>query len=91
MKPSIEKERKLYDALKRITMYEPPGRLRRQAEKEYGLPAGEVIEMAYENVLSEAKDAIRGMRRPGAGPRKPAAGSRQPEELGDPESVVGFE
>lgn len=64
MKPSLERERKLYDALKRITMYEPPERLKRNAEKEYGLKGSEAVEMAYENVLAEAKGAIRAMRRP---------------------------
>jgi hypothetical protein len=60
----MSKELKLYDALKRITMYQSPSQLRKSAEKQYGLSAEEVIEMAYENVLIEAKNAIKGMRRP---------------------------
>lgn len=64
MKPSLDRERKLYDALKRITMYYPPDQLRKRALKEYGLDATEAIEMAYENVLAEAKAALKGMRRP---------------------------
>ena len=64
MKPSIEREQRLYDALKRITKYMPPDRLRKCSEKEYGLGAEEAVDMAYENILTEAKNAIRGMRRP---------------------------
>lgn len=58
-----EREQKLYDALKRITQYDMPDRLRRRAERDYGLDGDEAIEMAYENVLIEAKKAIAGMRR----------------------------
>lgn len=56
----------LYDALKRITAYMPPSKLRKKAEKLYGLEGDEAIEMAYENVLDEARIAIRGVRRPEA-------------------------
>lgn len=59
-----EKARTFYDALKRITQYDNPERLRRRAEKDYGLDGFEAIEMAYENVLAEAKRAIKGKRRP---------------------------
>lgn len=55
MKPSLERERKLYDALKQITMYESPEKLRKCAEKQYGLEPAKVIEMAYENVLATAR------------------------------------
>lgn len=58
-------EQRLYDALKRITAYSSPDKLRQTAQKTYGLEPDEAIEAAYENVLEEAKDAIRGMRRPG--------------------------
>lgn len=61
---SIEREQRLYDALKRITQYMPPNKLRAKAGKLYGLAADEAVEMAYENVLAEAAKAIRGMRRP---------------------------
>lgn len=57
-------EQKLYDALKHITQYESPAKLRRMAEGEYGLTGDEVIEAAYENVLEEARAAIYRMRRP---------------------------
>ena len=60
----LQKLQRLYDALKRISAYQSPEQLHRSAQKQYGLPGDEAIEMAYENVLSEAKAAIKGMRRP---------------------------
>lgn len=60
----MSNEARLYDALKRITAYLDPEKLRKVAERKYGLEPEEAIEMAYENVLQEAKNAIRGMRRP---------------------------
>ena len=53
-----------YNALKRIASYQAPEKLRRSADRQYGLGGDEAIEMAYENVLSEAKFAIRGKRAP---------------------------
>jgi hypothetical protein len=61
---STEREQRLYDALKRITQYMPPEKLRKIAERKYGLSEEEAIEFAYENVLGEAVAAIKGMRRP---------------------------
>ena len=61
---SIEREQKLYDALKRISSYTPPEKLRKTSGRVYGLDGDEAIEMAYENVIQEAKIALRGMRRP---------------------------
>ena len=61
---SAEREQRLYDALKRITRYDTPDRLRRHAEKSYGLTPEEAIEYAYDNVREEARQAIKGMRRP---------------------------
>ncbi len=60
----MEREQRLFDALKRISQYDVPDRLRRSCEKSYGLSYEETLEMAYDNVLIEAKNAIRGMRRP---------------------------
>ena len=57
-------EQNYYDALKCITHYDPPDKLRKRAEKDYGLSGDEAIEMAYENVLTEARVAIKGKRRP---------------------------
>lgn len=64
MKASLDREQRLYDALKRISCYSPPDNLRRTAERAYGLPYEEALEYAYENVLEEAKRALKGMRRP---------------------------
>lgn len=60
-----ERALKLYDALRRIASYTPPDRMKRDNERGrgYGLDADEEIEMAYENVIQEAKLATRGMRR----------------------------
>ncbi len=58
------REQKLFDALKRIAQYDAPERLKKYAEKDYGLHGYEAVEMAYENVLMEANNAIKGMRRP---------------------------
>ncbi len=56
-------EIKLFDALKRISLYDSPERLHCRSAKDWGLDdASEAIEYAYENVLSEAKAAIRGVR-----------------------------
>ena len=50
-------------ALKRIaTGYQTPEQLRRGAEREYGIAAGEAIEYAYENIQQEAKSAVSGVR-----------------------------
>lgn len=58
---------RLYGALKRITQYQSPERLRKNSWKDWGLDDGnEALEYAYENVLSEAKNAIRGVRLPKA-------------------------
>lgn len=65
-----QKMRRLYDALKRISSYQSPDRIRRFGAQQWGLDdPSEAIEMAYENVLEEAKSAIRGMRRPSGGAR----------------------
>lgn len=58
------REQRLFDALRRISQYDSPERLRRNADKDYGLSGEEALEMAYENVIAEAKRAIHGQRRP---------------------------
>jgi len=65
---STATEQRLYDALKRITAYMPPEKLEKVCEKKYGLERNEAIEAAYENVLAEAKNAIKGVRRPKGAP-----------------------
>jgi len=74
-------EAKLYASLKRITAYAWPDELHRTAERDYGLPAAEVIEMAYENVLVEAKAATKGIRLPRK-PKAAAIGAAQGGERG---------
>lgn len=53
-----------YNTLKLIASYASPAKLQRDSEKLYGLDYEEALEMAYENVLAVAKEAIRGKRRP---------------------------
>ena len=62
----MSNEEKFYGALKRISAYMPASKLRARAEKLYGLEGNEAIEMAYENVIEEAKRALRGYRKPKA-------------------------
>lgn len=56
-----ELELKLLGALQRISRYQSVERLRRDAHH-VGLHPGEHVEMAYENVLAEAKAAVKGVR-----------------------------
>lgn len=55
---------RMYAALKRITQYQSPERLRRSSRKEWGLDYEEALEGSYENVIQEAKDGIKGVRLP---------------------------
>lgn len=57
-------EQRYYDALKLIATCRSPEWLRKNAEKEYGVPYEEALEMAYENLSSVAQQATRGRRRP---------------------------
>ena len=60
----MSNEQRYYDALKRIAQdYQTADQLRRHAGQ-YGLGFEEEIEMAYENMQHEAKNAIKGRRRP---------------------------
>jgi hypothetical protein len=55
----------MYAALQRIKAYQSPERLRKRSGKDWGLDDGnEAIEMAYENVLHEAKNGLLGVRLP---------------------------
>lgn len=60
----MNNEQRYYDALKRITKYQTPEKLLRRAEKQYGCSGEEALEMAYENIQQEARNAIAGKRRP---------------------------
>lgn len=57
-------EQRYFDALKRITQYQSPDRMRRSSDKDWGLDFEETLEYAYENVIEEARRAIKGKRRP---------------------------
>jgi len=63
---NIEKQQRLYDALKTISRkYMTPAQIARDAERTHGaLDRLEYLEMAYENIQELAKLAIKGMRRP---------------------------
>lgn len=54
----------MYVALRRIASYLTTERLRKEAGKLYGLEPDEAIEMAYENVIQEAKDGLKGIYKP---------------------------
>jgi hypothetical protein len=60
----VSNEAIYFAALKRIASYQSPEKLRRNAIKQYGLSGEEAIAMAYENVIEEAKRAVKGKRRP---------------------------
>lgn len=61
----MNNEQRYYDALARIARcYASPDELRRTSENRYGLSGEEAIEMAYENVIVEAAEAIRRRKRP---------------------------
>jgi len=63
--PSPSNEQRYFDALKRITKYMSPERIRRDAEhNDSALSYEEYLEMAYENVIQEAHRAVHGKRRP---------------------------
>lgn len=53
---------RLVGALRRITAYDSPDKLRRSSEKQWGLPFEEAMEMAYDNIQQEARSALRGVR-----------------------------
>lgn len=62
-------ELRLYTSLKLIAKaYQTPAQIRRNSEKQFGLPYEEALEYAYENIQQEARNAIKGVRVP-----KPAA------------------
>ena len=54
----------MYVALARISKYMKPETILRKAEKMYGLEPQEALEMAYEHMLSEARNGLRTVRKP---------------------------
>lgn len=53
---------KMHEALRKIAAYQSPEKLKKDSEKDWGLEYEEAMEMAYENMQSEAKSAIKGVR-----------------------------
>lgn len=65
MKPSLEREQKLFDALKHIAVnFDTVERIKRNSDKDFGISGEEALEYAYENMQRVARSAVRGMRRP---------------------------
>lgn len=64
--PATDNERRYYDALKRITRYEPVEVVRSTAGVRYGLSPEEALDSAYENIRADAMLAIKHRRRPAA-------------------------
>jgi hypothetical protein len=63
--PKQSDAQRYFDFLKRITSYMNPAQIRRDASaKSSILSYEEYLEMAYENVLNDARMAIKGKRRP---------------------------
>ena len=60
----LKHEQQYFETLKRIASFDPPERLRRNSEKNYGLSYEEALEYAYENMREAAREAIRGRRMP---------------------------
>jgi len=54
----------MYSVLARISRFMSIKSLRSNAEQHYGLEPNEAIELAYENVISEAKLGLRRVRKP---------------------------
>lgn len=53
---------KMLNALKKISRgYQTPEQLRKASQGDFGLDFDEAIEMAYENIQSEAKQACKGI------------------------------
>jgi hypothetical protein len=73
---SSDSELRYFDALKRIASYTPPDRMRSDNSRGqgYGLEPSEEVDMAYENVIQEAKNAIKGRRRPALSPPQDKGG-----------------
>ncbi|MBN9393076.1 MAG: hypothetical protein J0I20_33900 [Chloroflexi bacterium] len=60
----VSNELDYYETLERISKYDSPEKLKKNSGKDWGLNYHEALEMAYENVIEEAKGAIKGRRRP---------------------------
>lgn len=55
----------MFSALKRIKSYQSPAQIKKKSWSDWGCQDGnEALEMAYENVLQEARDGLKGVRKP---------------------------
>lgn len=54
----------MYAFLRRIAAYMTPQQLEKRSDNLYGLPYEEALEMAYDNVLQEAKTALKSVHKP---------------------------
>jgi hypothetical protein len=52
----------MLNALKKIKAYQSPEKLRKDSSKDWGLDFEEAIEMAYENIQSEAAFACKNVK-----------------------------
>ena len=62
--PKQNNEQRYFDVLKRITRYQTVDQLRRHAQEEWGVQFEEALGYAYENVIDEARRAVKDKRRP---------------------------
>lgn len=53
----------LYALQKIAKAYQTPSQLKKDSEKQYGLDYEEALEMAYENMQAEAKQAVKGVKK----------------------------
>jgi hypothetical protein len=61
---SKNKELKFYEALKKITGYDSPEKLKKQAQRDYKFSYEELLEKAYKKTIETATRAINGEKRP---------------------------
>jgi soluble cytochrome b562 len=61
-KKQMQDFNKMRNALIEITKYQTPDKLRRDSEKDWGVQFEEALEMAYENIQTTAKYAVKGVR-----------------------------
>ena len=59
----IENYNRMLETLKRISKYLKPEYLEKHSRKLYGLDYHETLEMSYENVIQEAKNGMKGVRK----------------------------
>ncbi len=55
---------RMFLALSRIKRYQSAAYMRRHSEGDWGLNYQETLEYAYENVQGEARNGLKGVRRP---------------------------